>query len=360
MALRQSCARSWSTSRSRVLSDWTISGPSDMGRLGLHGRLAALGLLDLALPGAVGGDVGPRRAAVGAVAPRLVGGGVHEDVGAAAGVADPEPGGAQVADQRREPHERLRDQQLGDRRVPVGHVHVPAAGLVPGDVRRDRVLGQQRVEQVHDRVLVAVVGGLEHRAELLDEAAQRPGVPIRDLRVQPLPLVEEVDQVLGVGQVGVHQPRRPLRVTNKVHLYILRSTPTGRSGPRRFKWTVTVSDHSGGVGLVPTRSGAISDGLVRPIAGDRRVRGGGREGPRGLQVATYAAVGAYLGVLLLAPDLFVPWFRDTVLGNLGFLAAFVLLVHRAAAVPTTRFWTLPLATGTRDRKSTRLNSSHRS
>jgi diguanylate cyclase (GGDEF)-like protein len=73
---------------------------------------------------------------------------------------------------------------------------------------------------------------------------------------------------------------------------------------------------------------------------------GAVRGPRGLQVATYAAVGAYLGVLLLAPDLFVPWFRDTVLGNLGFLAAFVLLVHRAAAVPTTRFWTLPLATGT--------------
>src|SRR4029453_6179666 len=28
IALRQSCARSWSISRSRVLSDWTIRGPS--------------------------------------------------------------------------------------------------------------------------------------------------------------------------------------------------------------------------------------------------------------------------------------------------------------------------------------------
>src|SRR5688500_11635268 len=28
IALRQSCARSWSISRSRVLSDWTIKGPS--------------------------------------------------------------------------------------------------------------------------------------------------------------------------------------------------------------------------------------------------------------------------------------------------------------------------------------------
>ena len=69
-------------------------------------------------------------------------------------------------------------------------------------------------------------------------------------------------------------------------------------------------------------------------------------GPRGLQVATYAAVGVYVGVLALAPDLFVPWFRDTVLGNLAFLGAVALLVHRAAATPSTRFWTLPLATGT--------------
>ena len=68
--------------------------------------------------------------------------------------------------------------------------------------------------------------------------------------------------------------------------------------------------------------------------------------PRALLFATYAAVGVYVAVLLLVPDLFEPWFRDTVLGNLAFVAAVVLLVRQAAAEPATRFWTLPLATGT--------------
>jgi len=68
--------------------------------------------------------------------------------------------------------------------------------------------------------------------------------------------------------------------------------------------------------------------------------------PRALLFATYAAVGVYVAVLLLVPDLFAPWFRDTVLGNLAFVAAVALLVRRAAAEPATRFWTLPLATGT--------------
>jgi diguanylate cyclase (GGDEF)-like protein len=65
-----------------------------------------------------------------------------------------------------------------------------------------------------------------------------------------------------------------------------------------------------------------------------------------LLAATYAAVGVYLAVLLLVPDLFAPWLRDTVLGNLAFVAAVALLVRRAAAEPAARFWTLPLATGT--------------
>ena len=55
--------------------------------------------------------------------------------------------------------------------------------------------------------------------------------------------------------------------------------------------------------------------------------------PRALLCATYAAVGVYVAVLLLVPDLFAPWFRDAVLGNLAFVAAVVLLVRRAAAEP---------------------------
>ena len=65
--------------------------------------------------GAVRRDVGPRGAAVGAVAAGLVGRGVDVDVGARRGRADAEPGRAEVADQVGQAEQRLADQQLGDR-----------------------------------------------------------------------------------------------------------------------------------------------------------------------------------------------------------------------------------------------------
>ena len=55
-------------------------------------RRRSAGCPALALPGAVGGDVGARRAPVRAVAAGLVGRGVDEDVGAGAGVADARAG----------------------------------------------------------------------------------------------------------------------------------------------------------------------------------------------------------------------------------------------------------------------------
>src|SRR5689334_19278495 len=90
IALRQSAARSWSTSSSRVLSDWTMRGPSFIFVRGPRGSAgAASGLVrsscggvDGLLPGAVGGDVGAGGAAIGAVAAGLVGRGVDVDVGA--------------------------------------------------------------------------------------------------------------------------------------------------------------------------------------------------------------------------------------------------------------------------------------
>ncbi len=68
-------------------------------------------------------------------------------------------------------------------------------------------------------------------------------------------------------------------------------------------------------------------------------------GPRGLYVATYAALTLYVGVVLVAPDLLPSWTRDAVLGNLPFLGATALLVRRAASHPEQRVWTLPLALG---------------
>src|SRR3954465_7285786 len=110
IALRQSAARSWSTSSSMVLSDWTMRGPSFIGdhRGGVspgtrwnslfpaevsggklqiprvpgktHGDAGSSRCHSL-LPGPVGRDVGPRGAPVGAVAAGLVGGGGDVDVG---------------------------------------------------------------------------------------------------------------------------------------------------------------------------------------------------------------------------------------------------------------------------------------
>ena len=68
-------------------------------------------------------------------------------------------------------------------------------------------------------------------------------------------------------------------------------------------------------------------------------------GPRGLYVATYAALTLYVGVVLVAPDLLPSWTRDAILGNLPFLGATALLVRRAASHPEQRVWTLPLALG---------------
>src|SRR4051812_8771356 len=104
IALRQSAARSWSTSSSMVLSDWTMRGPSFIGdhRGGVspgtrwnslfpaevsggklqihrvpgetHGDAGSSRCHSL-LPGPVGRDVGPRGAPVGAVAAGGGGGG---------------------------------------------------------------------------------------------------------------------------------------------------------------------------------------------------------------------------------------------------------------------------------------------
>src|SRR5688500_4104926 len=87
IALRASGAAGWSTSSRSVLSDWTMRGPSftrqyygrprtGVGPTGAGGSAGRRGLL----AGAERRDVGPRRAPVGAVATRLVGRGVDEDV----------------------------------------------------------------------------------------------------------------------------------------------------------------------------------------------------------------------------------------------------------------------------------------
>src|SRR5688572_2475911 len=157
IALRQSCARSWSISRSRVLSDWTMRGPSFTWRVygvgpihrldGVSGRRprpGAPGRPDLALTRAVRRDVGPRGAAVRAVTPGLVGGGVDVGVRAGGGAADAESGGAELADDRGEAEQGLPDQQLGDA-GPRGDVQVQAGRVVVGDLGGEWVPRHQLV-----------------------------------------------------------------------------------------------------------------------------------------------------------------------------------------------------------------------
>ena len=102
-------------------------------------------------PGAVGGDVGPRRASVGAVAPRLVGGGVDEHVGAR---RSPEHTPRRVAPKSHDEHSQtqqtLRGDQLGDTRPAVGNVQVPRLRVVADDSRCHRVPAEQGVEQFDD------------------------------------------------------------------------------------------------------------------------------------------------------------------------------------------------------------------
>ena len=226
IALRQSCARSWSISRSRVLSDWTMSGPSVMrahrrSRGGGHGGPAVIRLL--LLPGAVGGDVGPGGAPVRAVAAGLVGGGVDEDVVAAGGVAHAEPGGAEVAHRAwtapsATPRRAARRPRTAGRRRACATGSAPSGAAVTGDVRRHRVLGEQRVEPVHHRLLVAVVGRLEDRPQLARRTGAGPRVPLGHRRRAARRGRRGRAGAASVSpEVGVDQAGRALGVTNKVH-----------------------------------------------------------------------------------------------------------------------------------------------
>ena len=174
------------------------------------------------LSGAVGRNVGPRGTPLRAVAPRLVGGGVDEDVVALDRLAQAEAGGAEVADEVGQAHQRLADQQLGDRRGAVGDVHVQVVGVVVADHRRHRVLDQQVVEGGDDGAHVAAVGGLEDRPQRGLEAPQGGHVALGHGGVQPRALGEVVQQRVDVGQLGVEQRRRRLGIPDEVHLTTLR------------------------------------------------------------------------------------------------------------------------------------------
>ena len=174
------------------------------------------------LAGAVGRDVGPRGAAVGAVAARLVGRGVDVDVGAGGGRADAEPVRAEVADQVGQAEQRLADEQLGDRLGLRRGVDVQVLRVVAGDLRRDRVPDHQLVDAVDDRRRVVGGRGLEDRPQLALELPQQHAVAVGALGHQPLAVGEMRPERVDVGDHRVEEPGRPLGVADEVHPSSLR------------------------------------------------------------------------------------------------------------------------------------------
>ena len=98
--------------------------------------------------------------------------------------------------------------------------------VVPGDLRADRELQQQRVEQVDRERLVAAVGRLEDRAQPGPDRAEAGHVGVRGapgrLRVGAEQLADGLDRgqgVLAAGRLlGVDQAHGVVRVIGQFHL----------------------------------------------------------------------------------------------------------------------------------------------
>ena len=102
----------------------------------------------------------------------------------------------------------------------------------PGDVRGDRVLRQQRVDERHDLILVTGVGRLEDRPELAPQPPQRGDVALLDPPPQPLPAVEIVGEIVLGLQRGVDEAGREIGVPNEVHAFIVRRSGSIEVMPR--------------------------------------------------------------------------------------------------------------------------------
>ena len=221
IALRQSAARSWSISSSRVLSDWTIRGPS------FTPRTTAVRRRALARPPA-GGRGTPRRWRARSTGPSssdATGSArCRRRRGARRRRADAQPGRPEVAHQRRQPEQGLADQQLRDARGPGGDVQVQVLVVVVGDPRRDRVPHHQLVEARRPRARRRPLAGLEDRAQLALEACaarmQSRSVHCACSHSRP---ARWSAQRVDVGELGVEQRGRLLGVPEEVHPSSLRT-----------------------------------------------------------------------------------------------------------------------------------------
>ena len=97
-------------------------------------------------------------------------------------------------------------------------VEVQVVRVVVGDLRRDRVPGQQLVEPADHAGGVVGLAGLEDRPQLALELPQQHAVPVGGPLVQPAAGPSRyAAQAVDLGEVGVQQRGRGLGVPDEVH-----------------------------------------------------------------------------------------------------------------------------------------------
>src|SRR5882757_4073520 len=199
---------------------------------------AARGPLVLqALAGPIGGHIGPGGTPVRAVAAGPVRRRVDVRVPARHRLADAEPVRPQRGELHRQAHAGAGRVAGGGVGRVVGEVHVPVGApgvlveeVVPGDLRADRELQHQLVEQVDRPDLVTLVGRLEdpaqpdpYRPQPRHIGVGRPGGGLRSGPAQ-LPHRLHGGQRIGAAQwlLAVHEAHREVRVISQFHLWSLR------------------------------------------------------------------------------------------------------------------------------------------
>ena len=220
--------------------------------------------------------------------------------------------------------------------------------LVAGDVRRDGVLGEQRVEQLdHGRARRRRWRPRRPGAGPLTNRRSAPASRSATAALQPLALVEEVQQVLGVAEVGVHQPRRAaprneqspsLDLTQPAKATGARAGSSGHPRYPTYRSDEVATFPHGQPGWIWWTGTVGSEGV------DVHRGGGVGEGPTGVAPRHLRRAGALRRrCVVAAPAPAAGLDARRVLGNLPFLGAAALLVRRAASHPEQRSWTLPLA-----------------
>ena len=218
----------------RLLLGEDAAGRAQPGGEGAAGSDSGGGLL----PRAVGRDVGPRGAAVGAVAARLVGRGVDVDVGRTWRAAHtPIRVGPRSQTSVASPSSASPISSWETESALVATCRWRSSGSWSEIIG---VIGCFSISSLSPAITpcdVGHVGGLEDRPQLALEASQHGRVAVGARRVQPPASGDVVDECVAVGQRRVEQPRRRLGVPHEVHGASLRSR--GRAGGRTdvIRWT---------------------------------------------------------------------------------------------------------------------------